>query len=146
MALIGGTHGGSNVTLTLTVHEKGQMSLRGESRASDEGYASGSPISAKSTVLPMTIPEGRIQRTNSPSANGQGWLSRFKKDSPNVEEDKRREKEQEAEEYIAAFSGRSLTIQREALQKTLNKEKRRIKFGVVSGKLMELAIRRYSFK
>lgn len=149
----GGNSSTSEVTLTLTVHEKQDMSMmtttRGvESRGSDEGYASASPLSAKSTVVPMTIPEKQqqIQRTDSPSSMEAGWLSRFKRSQTNVEEDRRRGKEQEAEEYIASFSGRSLSIQKELLQKTLNKEKRRIKFGLVSGKLMELAIRRYSYK
>jgi len=135
--------GGTEVSLTLTVHEK-QMAMRGiGSRGSDEGYASCSPVSAKSTMVPMTIPE---ERRKSPSTPGEGWLSRLRWGQVDVEDEKRREKEQQAEKYLTSFSGRSLTIQKEMLQRTLNKEKRRIKFGLVSGKLMELAMRRYSYK
>ena len=142
MALRGGQE---EITLTLTVHEKGEMYMRGiESRGSDEGYASASPLSGISTMVPMTIPEERIT-----SPTGERWLSRLRwknHSEEGVEEERRREKEREAEKQIATNSQRSLTFQKEVLQKILNKEKRRIKFGLVSGKLMELAIRRYSFK
>lgn len=63
-----------------------------------------------------------------------------------VEQIKRLEKEQEAEDLISSFSGRSLTIQRAMIEKIWTKEKRKVKFGLSSGKLMDLAIRRYSYR
>jgi hypothetical protein len=134
---------GREVTLTLTVDEH---RLRAESRSSDEGYGSSSPISAVSTpmtTLPLTIPE------KSPSLSpleGKRFRVPWGRSSNGDEELRRLEKEKEAEDYISSLSGRSLTIQYAALDKVLNKEKRRIKFGLSSKGIMDLAIRRYSYK
>ena len=135
---------GQSVTLTLTVNEKLPYQ-RIETRHSDEGYGSSSPKSALST-LPVSVTD-ETRRSASPTS-GEGRRFRFRLGGApdGTEPAKRLEKEKEAEDFIASLSERSLSIQRDILVKILNKEKRRIKFGLSSNKIMELAIRRYSYK
>ena len=131
----------AEVTLVFTVGEKN--SVKTESLISDEGYGSSSPTSAIMPMpsLPMTISEEIAPPTPKETKRfrlpwGNGW----------VDQTKRREKEMEAEDMISSWSGRSLNIQLENVEKILNKEKRRVQFGLSSSRVMDLAIRRYSYK
>jgi hypothetical protein len=134
------------VTLTLTVNEKLH---RIDTRHSDEGYGSSSPKSAFST-LPMTVSEDIQSPFRSPSRSGsEGRKFRLPWTGGGITESegmKRLDKEKEAEDFISSLSGRSLTIQLGIIEKILNKEKRKVKFGLSSNKIMDLAIRRYSYK
>lgn len=136
------------ITLTLTVNDKKSPVHRFETRSigSDEGYGSSSPNSAIMT-LPMTVSDE--VRSASPSS-GERFKFRLPWGASSTDgvsdKAKRLENEKDAEEFISSLSGRSLTIQRMMVAKILNKEKRRVKFGFSSGKYMDLAIRRYSYK
>jgi hypothetical protein len=136
-------------TLTLTVGDKVPVPFHKiEARSIDEGYGSSSPNSAAST-LPMTVSEDVI-RSGSPTS-AEGWRFRLPWGAPSpvdhgTEQATRLEKEKEAEEFISSLAGRSLSIQRIMIEKILKKEKRRVKFGFSSSKVMDLAIRRYTFK
>lgn len=133
---------GKEVTLTLTVNEKFD---RVGSRGSDEGYGSSSPVSEAMSTLPMTVPEEA--QSVSPVIN-EGWRFRLPwgGHGHGAEHLKRVEKEKEAEDFIYSLRGRSLKIQYSVIEKVLNKEKRRAKFGLASKTSLDLAIRRYSFK
>ena len=120
------------VTLTLTVHDK---FLRPTS--SNENFGGSSPKGIP--TFPMTVSEGETRRFRLPWSNTNHGNSL-------ENEAKRLEKEREAEKYIESLSGRSLTIQRGMVEKVLNKEKRKVKFGLSSSKIMDLAIRRYTYK
>ena len=139
------------ITLTLTVNEKKSPVHRFETKSigsigSDEGYGSSSPNSAVMT-LPITVSEH--VRSASPSS-GERFKFRLPWGASSADDGsdkaKRLENEKDAEEFIASLSGRSLTIQRMMVAKILNKEKRKVKFGLSSSKHMDLAIRRYSYK
>jgi hypothetical protein len=134
----------AEVTLVFTVG--GKNSVKAESLISDEGYGSSSPTSATMPMpsLPMTIlEEGKSLAPPTPKET-----KRFRLPWGNgcVDQAKRREKEMEAEDMISSWSGRSLNIQLENVEKILNKEKRRVQFGLSSSRVMDLAIRRYSYK
>ena len=140
------------ITLTLTVSDKKLPALhhKVERGSIDEGYGSSSPNSATST-LPMTVSE--VVRSGSPSSgDGTGWKFRLPWGAATSacddgsEQGRRLENEKEAEEFILSLAGRSLTIQRAMVERILKKEKRRVKFGFSSSKVMDLAIRRYSYK
>jgi len=133
---------GKEVTLMLTVDEKSLAERgRSESATTDEGYASSSPTMGVSS-LPLTISDSRSPREGGGKKFRFGWGGEVK----GSEQLKRLEKEKEAEKLIASWSGRSLTIQLEQVKKVLNKEKRRIQFGIASNRIMDLALRRYSYK
>jgi hypothetical protein len=133
---------GKEVTLTLTVNESFDRAV---SRGSDEGYSSSSPVTDAMSTLPMTVPEETQSVSPVPH---EGWKFRlpWSGHSHGVEHLKRLEKEKEADNFIYSLRGRSLKIQRTMIEKVLNKEKRRVKFGLASNKSLDLAIRRYSFK
>jgi hypothetical protein len=136
------------ITLTLTLNKKRSPIHRFETRSigSDEGYGSSSPNSAI-TALPMTILEDG--QSASPSS-GERFKFRLPWGTKSMDDEsdkmKKLENERDAEEFISSLSGRSLSIQRIMVAKILNKEKRRMKFGLSSSKNMDLAIRRYSYK
>ena len=115
----------------------------------DEGYGSSSPPNSAMSTIQMTIPER--PGSPSPTTHSQG-SKKFKFGWGNgrgdgmPDEVKRLEKEKEAEEFIQSLSGRSLSIQLALLERVLTKEKRRVKFGLASSKIMDLAVRRYSYK
>jgi len=152
------------VTLTLTMNEKARRIQRydpPEPRSKDIYPRNSSPNSGTST-LPLTVSEdgGSSFRGMSPSGSElrSTSTSRFRlpwnrdtrgssiSGSDAVDPQRRLEKEKEAEDFLKGISGRSLSIQRMMVEKVLSKEKRKVKFGMSSGKLMDLAIRRYSFK
>src|SRR5271168_4729968 len=154
-----------HVTLTLTVNEKARR-IRGydppESSSKDIFPRNSSPNSGTST-LPLTIsedggssfrgmsPSGSEARATSTSRFRLTWnkdnrSSSISGGSGEVDPERRLEKEKEAEDFLKGISGRSLSIQRMMVEKVLSKEKRKVKFGMSSNKLMDLAIRRYSFK
>ena len=141
------------ITLTLTVNDREEKNRRKliESRWSDEGYASETGMTSS---IPITVSE-EIRSESSFGSRGTGAEGgrRFRLPwgeknavTGGTEQTKRLEKEKEAEEFIRGISGRSLSIQKSMVEKVLNKEKRRVKFGLSSSKIMDLAIRRYSFK
>jgi hypothetical protein len=131
------------VRLTLTVQDRFEKAAGVQTTfLGDERSVGRRTVSS----LPMTVEE---------KAQGEGWFARLRNSgerkrpgstSSEEEEGKRREKEKEAEEFISSLVHRSLTIQYAMLEKTLSKEKRRIKFGLSSAKFMDLAIRRYTYK
>lgn len=138
-------HGPQEVTLTLTVKEKSPL-RRIANRYDDEESESHSQYAGESTV-PMTVFEDV-----SPSDPKEGkrlfrvpWGTSAGGSDDDIQA-KRLEREKEAEAYISSLSGRSLTIQKATLDKVLSKEKRKVKFGLSSSKIMDLAIRRYTFK
>ena len=123
------------VTLTLTVHDKFPRI------DPDERY--GKIPSPPSTVntLPMTVSEeARERKFKLP------WGAQSGSPTTGNEQIKRLEKEKEAEDFIASLAGRSLSIQRALVEKVFIKERRKVKFGLSSNKIMDLAIRRYSYK
>lgn len=140
------------ITLTLTVNDREEKNRRKfiESRWSDEGYASETGMTSN---IPITVSE-EIRSDSSFGSRGTGrdggrrfrlpWGEKGVVDGS--EQTRRLEKEREAEEFILSIAGRSLSIQKMMVEKVLTKEKRRVKFGLSSNKVMDLAIRRYSFK
>lgn len=129
------------VTLVFTVDEN-----KAESLVSDEGYGSStSPTFATMPTLAMTVPE-EVKRPSSTEGGRRFRLPWGNGELSAADQEKRREKEEQAEALISSWSGRSLAIQLEHVEKILNKEKRRVQFGIASSKIMDLAIRRYSFK
>lgn len=115
----------------------------------DEGYGSSSPPNSSMSTMQMTIPErpGSPSPTTYSRGNKKfkfGWGNGRGDGVP--DQVKRLEKEKEADELIQSLSGRSLSIQLTMLERILTKEKRRVKFGLSSSKVMDLGLRRYSYK
>jgi hypothetical protein len=143
-------------TLTLTRNNTKFSRYAGETTSvEDEGYGSSSPPQSAMSTIPMTIRERPTLRDRpgsppSPTSHSEGSKKfRFpwghgSKDIP--DQMKRLIKEREAEEYIQSLSGRSLSIQLAMLVRVLTKEKRKVKFGFSSSKVMDVALRRYSYK
>ena len=138
------------ITLTLTVNDRERKNRKKfESRWSDEGYGSEGGMGSS---IPITVSED-IRSESSFGSRGTGEGRQFRlpwggkqKLTGETEQARRLEKEKEAEDFIRSIAGRSLSIQKSMVEKVLNKEKRRVKFGLSSNKVMELAIRRYSYK
>jgi hypothetical protein len=138
-------------TLTLTRNDDYKVPIihLDQTSLEDEGYGSSSPPNSAMSTIQMTIPER--PGSPSPTTNSEG-SKKFKFRWGNGRGDgvpdqvKRLEKEKEADEFIQSLSGRSLSIQLAMLDRVLTKEKRRVKFGLASSKIMDLAIRRYSYK
>jgi hypothetical protein len=134
------------VTLVFTVGGNVTTPRKRESLTSDEGYGSSSPTFSAVPTLPMTISESCEESKPVPKGGRKFRLPWGNGRLTDSEQVKRREKEKQAEDYILSLAGRSLAIQLENVEKMLNKEKRRVQFGFVSSRIMDLAIRRYSYK
>jgi len=135
-------------TLTRNHHKYTGYTVE-ETNLDDEGYGSSSPPHSAMSTIPLTIPE----RPGSPSptthsAGSKKFRFPWGHGSANNIPDqvKRLEREKEADEFIQSLSGRSLSIQLAMLDRVLTKEKRRVNFGLSSSKIMDLALRRYSYK
>jgi hypothetical protein len=132
------------VTLMLTMDKT--LTCASPNTSDDEIRSSSS--THRMNTLALTVSESGRESPSSTLSGGK----RFKLPWPTStslsenEQFKRMENEKDAEEFISSISGRSLIIQRTMIEKILNKEKRKLKFGLLSNKLMDLAIRRYSFK
>jgi hypothetical protein len=138
-------HGAQEVTLTLTVKEKSP--LRRIAHQYDDTESESSSEYAGDSTVPMTVFEDTI-----PNDSREGrrlfrvpWGTSAGSNEDDIQA-RRLEKEKEAEDHISSLAGRSLSIQKGVLDKVLSKEKRKVKFGLSSGKVMDLAIRRYTFK
>jgi hypothetical protein len=138
-------------TLTLTRNDyKTPIVHLHQTSLEDEGYGSSSPPNSAMSTIQMTIPErpGSPSPTTHSQGNKKfkfGWGNNGRGDGI-PDQVKRLEKEKEADEFIQSLSGRSLSIQLAMLERVLTKEKRRAKFGLSSSKIMDLALRRYSYK
>jgi hypothetical protein len=137
-------------TLTLTRNDyKTPIVHLDQASLEDEGYSSSSPPHSAMSTIQMTIPERPGSPSSTTYSQGKkkfkfGWGNRPGDGIP--DQVKRLEKEKEADDFIQSLSGRSLSIQLAMLERILTKEKRRVKFGLGSSKIMDLAIRRYSYK
>ena len=137
------------ITLTLTVNDRETKARKKfESRWSDEGYGSDGNMGSS---IPITVSEEvRSESSFGSRRTGEGRRFRLpwgdKEKASGDSQQTRLEKEREAEEFILSIAGRSLSIQKLMVEKVLNKEKRKVKFGLSSNKVMDLAIRRYSYK
>ena len=148
------SRGHQEITLTLTVKDRDEKNRRKfESRWSDEGYGSESGMGSS---IPITVSE-EIRSDSSFGSRGTGERRRFRlpwgrektveeKAAGGTDQTRRLDQEREAEEFILSISGRSLITQKSMVEKVLKSEKRRVKFGLSSNKVMDLAIRRYSYK
>jgi hypothetical protein len=138
---------GQGVTLTLTVHEDKFLRPVSPSTTVGSSFSEGRRSPA---MLPMTVSDSsepkRFRMPWRSSSYGDMRNGGAKSPATPEIESKRLEKEREAEAYIESQSGRSLSIQRSFVEKALNKERRKVKFGLSSSKIMDLAIRRYAYK